>query len=339
MTNSTTDTRVITVAPPVRQGARARNLWFGLGAIALLLLGVGLFMRAHAKSATASPPTAAGPGGKPDRKPRVAAVTVQPKPFPVMLEGLGTVTPLATVTVKTQVDGRLMSLSFQEGGMVKRGQVLAQIDPRPFQIMLEQAKATLARDRAQQHNAQLDLARYTTLEQQRLISQQQLDAQHALVDQLAGSVAMDEAAVDNAALQLDYSRITSPVDGVAGIRQVDPGNLLHATDATGIVVLTKLDPIAVIFTVPQDELPRLAAASEGGPRTVVAFNRDGDEELGRGKLTVIDNQINAATGTVRLKAEFPNPKNALWPQQFVRARLQVTTEQNALTLPAAAIQH
>jgi len=333
-TNTSTNTRVITVAPPQRHGAR--NLILGFGAIAALAVGTGLWMRTHPKTAAQSPTLAAGHA---DRKPRVVVTTVQPKPFPVLLEGLGTVTPLATVTVKPQVEGRLMSLSFTEGGAVRRGQLLAQIDPRPFRIGVEQAKATLARDRAQLKNAQVDLERYTTLEQRKLVAAQQLDSQRALVDQLDAVIGIDQAAVDNAELQLDYSSITSPVDGVAGIRLVDAGNLIHTTDTTGIVVLTTLDPIAVLFTLPQDELPRIAAAVAEGPRSVVAYDRGGDAILAKGTLSVIDNQVNSATGTVRLKALFPNPKHVLWPNQFVRARLEVTTQQDALTLPAAAVQH
>jgi multidrug efflux system membrane fusion protein len=335
-TNFSTNPRAITAAPPAARGGRARGVLIALGALAVLAVGAGAWVRAHPR--TAASPTAAA-AARPDRKPRVAAVTVQAKPFPILLEGLGTVTPLATVTIKPQVEGQLLSLAFHEGGAVRRGQLLAEIDPRPFRIGVEQARATLARDAAQLRNAQLDLERYKTLQERKLVAQQQLDAQRALVDQLQGTLGVDQAALDNAELQLAYTRIVSPVDGVAGIRLVDPGNLLHTADTTGIVVLTKLDPIAVLFTVPQDELPRLAAALAEGPRKVIALSRGGDQVLGEGHLTVIDNQINVATGTVRLKAEFANPSHKLWPNQFVRARLEVTTQQDALTLPAAAVQH
>jgi multidrug efflux system membrane fusion protein len=332
--NSSTDPRAITATQPARRSLR--HLLLGVGALGLMALATGVWVRVHAK--TQSSAHAAGEG-RPERKPRVVVTTVQPRPFVVLLEGIGTVTPLVTVTVKPQVEGRLISLAFQEGGTVRRGQLLAEIDPRPFRIGLAQARSTMERDRAQLHNAQLDLARYEALQEQKLVPRQQLDSQRALVEQLDGTVGIDQAAVDEAALQLDYARIVSPIDGVAGIRLVDPGNVLRLSDATGIVVLTKLDPIAVLFTVPQDELPRLSAALAEGARSVTALSRGGEQVLGKGHLTVIDNQINVATGTVRLKAEFPNANHALWPNQFVRARLEVQTQPDALTLPAAAVQH
>jgi membrane fusion protein, multidrug efflux system len=335
-TNSSTDPRVIAVAEPPVRAHRNRGWLIVLGALAMLALAAGVWLRTHAKTA---PGPAAAAVGKADRKPRVLAITLQAKPFQVLLEGLGTVTPLATVTIKPQVEGQLLSIAFREGGAVRSGQLLAEIDPRPFRIGLEQARATLARDSAQFRNAQLDLERYKALQERKLVAQQQLDSQRALVDQLQATIGIDQAAVDNAALQLAYTRIVSPVDGVAGIRLVDPGNLLHTSDTTGIVVLTKLDPIAVLFTLPQDDLPRLSAALAEGPRKVIALSRGGDQVLGEGRLTVIDNQINVATGTVRLKAEFANPNHTLWPNQFVRARLEVSTQPNALTLPAAAVQH
>jgi multidrug efflux system membrane fusion protein len=313
---------------------RGRSLLLWCAALAMVAIGVGLWLRA--RSAPAAPPRA---GEIRERKLPVVVSTVQPKPFQVLLDGLGTVTPLVTVTVKAQVEGRLLSIAFREGGQVRRGQLLAEIDARPFRIRLDQARATLARDRAQLHNAQLDLDRYETLRAQNLVAQQQLDAQRSQVEQLTAALAMDQAAADDAALQLDYTRINSPIDGVAGIRKVDPGNLLRATDANGIVVLTQLDPIAVLFTLPQDELPRIAAALAKGPRKVDALSRAGDQVLAHGLLTVIDNQVDASTGTVRFKAQFENSKHALWPNQFVRARLEVSTQDKALTLPAAAIQH
>lgn len=340
MTLPSTDTRVIVSDAPPRRGVRLR--WIVFGAIALLLLGGALWIKTHPQQRAATAEHSAGrpPGAATmaDRKLPVIVTSVAPKPFPVLLEGLGTVTPLATVTVKPQVEGRLLSITYQEGGVVRRGQLLAEIDPRPFRIALEQAKATLLRDRAQLENSQRDLERFESLRTRNLIAAQQLDAQRAQVAQQKAVIGIDQAQTDEAALNLDYTRITSPIDGIAGIRQVDPGNLLRTTDANGIVVLTQLDPIAVVFTVPQDELPRLAAAQAEGPRPVKALSRAGDQVLGEGKLIVIDNQINPSTGTVKLKAEFPNPKRALWPSQFVRARLEVTTYASALTLPAAAVQ-
>jgi multidrug efflux system membrane fusion protein len=322
------------VAPAPVAHTRGRSLLVWCAALAVIAIGLGLWLRARSAPATPRPA-----GDVAERKLPVVVSTVQPKPFQVLLEGLGTVTPLATVTVKAQVEGRLLSIAFTEGAHVRRGQLLAEIDARPFRIGLAQARATLARDRAQLHNAQLDLDRYQTLRAQNLVAQQQLDAQRSQVEQLTAALAMDQALADDAALQLEYTRINSPIDGVAGIRKVDPGNLLRATDVNGIVVLTQLDPIAVLFTLPQDELPRIAAALAQGPRKVDALSRAGDQVLAHGRLTVIDNQVDASTGTVRFKAEFENSKHALWPNQFVRARLQVSTEDKALTLPAAAIQH
>lgn len=323
----------LTPQPKSRSGRRTLIVILGLCALAAIP-----FVRSKLQ-APAAESGGKGAAAKPgDRKPSVRVVTLQPKPFAVVLEGLGTVTPLATVTLKPQVDGRLISVGYEEGAAVKKGQLLAEIDPRPFRIKLAQARATVQRDQAQLNNAELDLTRFVTLREQRLIAQQQLDAQRSQVDQLRASLAVDQAAADEAALQLEYTRITSPIDGVAGIRQVDAGNLVSANDTTGIVVLTRLDPIAVVFTLPQDELPRLAKAMAEGTRKVSAVSRAGDQVLAEGQLKVIDNQVSSSTATVRLKAEFSNPERKLWPNQFVRARIDVAQQADALTLPAAAIQ-
>ena len=322
-----------TPQPKPRSGRRTLIVILGLCAVAAIP-----FVRSKVQ-----PPAAQSGGkeaaGKPgERKPSVRVVTLQPQPFAVVLEGLGTVTPRATVTVKPQVDGRLISVSYEEGAAVKKGQLLAEIDPRPFRIKLAQARATVQRDQAQLHNAELDLTRFVTLRDQKLIAQQQLDAQRSQVEQLQAGLAVDQAAADEAALQLDYTRITSPIDGVAGIRQVDAGNLVSTNDTTGIVVLTRLDPIAVVFTLPQDELPRLSKAMAEGTRKVSAVSRAGDQVLAEGQLKVIDNQVSTSTATVRLKAEFSNAERKLWPNQFVRARIEVAQQAEALTLPAAAVQ-
>lgn len=273
-----------------------------------------------------------------ERKVPVLVETVEQRDQPIVLEGLGTVTPLATVQVKSQVDGRLQSVAFKEGALVKKGELLAQIDPRPFQIQLAQATATLARDDAQLRNAELLLERNEKLKEQNLVSQQVVDDARTAVDGLRGTRGVDQAAVDNAKLQLEYARIVSPIDGVAGLRQVDPGNLVHASDATGLVVLAQLDPISVVFTLPQDELDRLQRAMAGGALPVEAWARDGRALLGTGTLTVIDNQVNATTGTVKLRAQFANPTRALWPNQFVKARLTVDQKKDALVIAAAAVQ-
>jgi multidrug efflux system membrane fusion protein len=224
--------------------------------------------------------------------------------------------------------------------VVKRGQVLAQVDPRPFEVLLHQGQAALARDQAQLRGAELNLARYEQVVKEKLIPQQQADDQRALVDQYRAVTLGDKATIENARLQLDYARITSPIDGVTGVRQVDPGNLVHASDTTPIVVVTQLDPIAVLFTLPQDDLPRVAKArGDGGDKlTVEVRARDGGEPLATGKLGLVDNQINQATATIRLKAIFSNPDRALWPNQFVRARLRLDVMKGALVVPAVAVQ-
>ena len=266
-----------------------------------------------------------------------AAAAVQ-KDVPIYLEGLGTVTALYTVTVKTQVDGRLDKMLFVEGQRVKRGELIALVDPRPFEAALHQATATVARDQANLVNARLNLKRYDELSKQNLIAVQQATDQQSLVDQLAATVLMDQAQVETAKLNVEYAHIISPVDGVTGIRLVDPGNIIHAADTTGIVVITQLDPIAVIFTLPQDDLPEVSQAMSKGPLAVDAFDRAGGTKLGTGKVLLIDNQINQTTATMRIKAVFPNPDAALWPNQFVKARLLLDTKQNAIVVPTPAIQ-
>src|SRR4051812_1307925 len=272
-----------------------------------------------------------------DRVIPVSVAKVQQKDFPVFLDGLGTVTAYRTVTVRSQVDGRLDEVLFREGQDVKKGDVLAQIDPRPFQIQLHQGEGALARDQAQLVAAKKNLARFEELARQKLISQAQADDQRAVVGASEGAVRIDRATIETAQLNLNYARITSPIDGIAGIRNVDPGNLVHANDATGIVTVAQLDPIAVIFTLPQDVLPQVASQFGRGLEVRI-LARDGNAELGRGKLEVIDNAINPTTATLRLKAVLPNPQHALWPNQFVKARLLLTTKPAAIVLPAAALQ-
>ncbi|HEY6475530.1 MAG TPA: efflux RND transporter periplasmic adaptor subunit [Polyangia bacterium] len=284
---------------------------------------------------------AATPGGKgaaADRPIPVLVAEAVTRDVPIYLEGLGTVTAYKTVNVRAQVDGRLDKVVFREGQTVKRNEVLAEVDPRPFQILLHQGEGALTRDQAQLDGAKRDLDRYEAVGGQHLLPQQQIDDQRALVAQLSGTVQNDHATIENAKLQLDYARIKSPIDGVTGVRLVDPGNIVHAADTGGIVVVAQMDPIAVLFTLPQDDLPDVAKQQAAGKLPVEARSRDGAQLLGTGQLELIDNQINQGTATMRLKAIFPNPERALWPNQFVKARLRLSVRKGALVIPAVAVQ-
>jgi multidrug efflux system membrane fusion protein len=241
------------------------------------------------------------------------------------------------VTVTARVDGELQKVAFTEGETVHKGDLLAQIDPRPNQAAHEQAIATKAKDAAQLANAKRDLERYTVLQPQDLASKQTVDTQRALVDQLTAQVQVDQAMIDNARTQLDYTRITSPINGRTGIRLVDPGNIVHAAATTGIVVVTQVQPISVIFTLPEEDLPSVNIALSAGPVNVTTVSRDGGTELDQGTLTLVDNVIDQTTGTAKLKATFSNAHNTLWPGQYVNARVLVRTDRNALTLPTTAV--
>jgi multidrug efflux system membrane fusion protein len=312
-----------------------RRLWI-LAVLAVAAALAGLWWRSHAPS-TAGP----APGARAGAEARPVTVVLAPvarRDVPVYLEGLGSVIANKTVTVRSRVEGQLQVVTFKEGQAVKQGTLLAQVDPRPFSIQLHTAQAALARDSAQLRGARINLERYTQVRAEKLIAQQQVDDQQTVVEQLAAQVRADEAQVESAKLQLDYARITSPIDGVTGVRLVDSGNVVHANDPGGLVIVAQLDPIAVLFTLPQDDLPSVSAEMAKGPLSLTALSRDGQTELGKGQVELVDNQINATTSTIRLKAIFPNPSHSLWPNQFVKARLLLTTRRGAVTVPAVAVQ-
>jgi multidrug efflux system membrane fusion protein len=259
--------------------------------------------------------------------------------LPVYFNGLGTVTAFNTVTVRSRVDGQLINVAFREGQYVHEGDLLVQIDPRPFQVQFEQAEGQLAKDQAQRKDAQVNLERYKLLFNEGVIPQQQLDTQAALVGQFDGAITSDQSQIANAKLQLTYSRITAPISGRIGLRLVDAGNIVHATDTNGLLVITQLQPIAVISTLPQDQLPQVNAKLRSGAQlTAEAYDRDDTTKIATGKLQTIDNQIDVTTGTYKLKSVFSNGDNALFPNQFVNVHLLVDNKPNLTIVPAAAIQ-
>jgi len=257
---------------------------------------------------------------------------------PLNLTGIGTIQAYNTVTIHARVDGELMNVAFHEGSDVKKGDVLAQIDPRPFQAALDNALATLAKDQATLNNAKRDLARYQDTAGKGYSSHQQLDTQAMTVEGTAAQIQADQALIENARVQLGYTTIASPLDGVTGIRLIDQGNIVHANDATGLVVVTQLQPISAIFTLPQTELPQVTAARAKGTLRVVALDGDGVTELDQGTLALVDNQIDPTTGTIKLKASFPNDRRTLWPGQFVNVRLQIGAVHDGLTVASRVIQ-
>ena len=281
-----------------------------------------------------------GPGGKgPERPVPVLATTARTKDVGVYLNGLGTVAPLNTVNVKSRVDGQLLRIDFQEGQVVRGGQLLAELDPRPFQVQLMQAEGQKAKDEATLHNAQVDLERYRVLYAQDSIAKQQLDTQAATVAQIQATLKSDQAQIESAKLNLAYARITAPAGGRVGLRQVDVGNIVHAGDTNGIVFITQLQPINVLFTIPADHLPQvLPQIHTGHVLAVDAYDRDLKNKLATGEVLAVDNQIDPTTGTVRIKALFANQNEALFPNQFVNARLLVDTLHGAITIPTSAIQ-
>lgn len=330
-----------TLLPPPREGGKRRRWGIWLVIVLLVLIGYAVY---HAKYRNAGGPgSSGGPGGR--------GASMANKPMPVMvgtavkgdinvvLSALGNVTPVNNVTVKTRVDGQLVRLAFTEGQTVKAGDLLAEVDPRTYQAQLAQAEGQLARDQALLQNAKLDLQRYQTLLSQDSISKQQVDTQAALVRQYDGTVKLDQGNVDNARVQLSYTRITAPVSGRVGLRQVDPGNIVHASDTNGIVVITQIDPITVIYSIPEDNLPKVMPRLQSGDKLPVeAWDRSQTTQLARGVLMTVDNTIDNTTGTVKLRAQFPNQNAMLFPNQFVNVRMRVDTLRDVVIVPGAAIQ-
>jgi len=312
---------------------KAMERW-RLWAVVLVVAIVGIYyLTGRSSTDSAVTPTAVHPIVP------VAAVPAKLGDLKQYISAIGTVTAYNTVTVKSRVDGQLNKANFTEGQMVKAGDVLAEIDPRPYQVQLTQAEGTLAKDLASLENNKILLARDKELYDQKIIARQDLDNQQSLVGQFAGTIESDKGVVDNAKLQLTYSRITAPIMGRVGLRLVDPGNIIHATDTTGIAVITQLQPIAVDFSIPEDDLPSLETAMKANPNLpVAAYDRDLKHKLAEGTLLTTDNQIDQSTGTIKLKASFPNEDNALFPNQFVNAKLLVNTIPNAILIPAAGLQ-
>jgi multidrug efflux system membrane fusion protein len=308
------------------------------------LVGVGAWI-AHGRQGKTSqakaPSGAAGKGapGQPGRPVPVVVAPVRAGDLNVYLTALGSVTSLSTVTVKSRVDGQLMRTHFAEGQLVHAGDLLAEIDPRPFQAQLTQAEGQLARDQANLANARLDLERYRRLAEQEMIARQQLDTQQMVVNQAEAVIRVNAGAIDAIKLQLTYCRITAPITGRVGLRLVDAGNVVKATDPGGLVVITQLDPIALVFSVPEDSLPPLLRRFRSGtPVPVDAYDREGRTKVASGTLAAIDNQIDPATGTVRLKAAFANKDGGLYPNQFVNARVLIDVLHDAMLAPAESIQ-
>ena len=310
--------------------------WWWAAALLVGAVAAGGGYGALKARGAATPASTTGPAA---RAVPVVAAPARARDVGVYLGGLGAVTPLNTVTIRSRVDGQLMSVAFQEGQQVKRGDVLAEIDPRPFQAQLTQFEGQLARDQALLDNARVDVARYRGLAAKDAIPQQQLDTQVSLVRQYEGAVKNDQGLIESTRVQLAYCRITSPIDGRVGLRAVDPGNIVHATDAGGIVVVTQLQPVTVVFTIPEDSIPAVLDRLQGGARLEVeAYDREQRRKLATGTLLTIDNQVDPATGTVKLKASFANRDNRLFASQFVNVRLLLDVKRGATVVPASAIQ-
>ena len=322
-----------------------KSRWAAVLVVAIIAGAAYWFWQGREAASTPSA-TSAGPGpggGRPGRfgaaLAPVQAATATSEAVPRYLSGLGTVTAANTVTVRSRVDGQLLAIHFTEGQQVKAGDLLAEIDPGQFKVALAQAEGQLAKDRATLANARRDLARYQQLVKTNLVSRQELDTQQSLVSETQGTIKADEAAVASAQLQLNWSRITAPIDGRVGLKQVDIGNQISSGDTTGIVVLTQTHPIDVVFTLPENQIATVVQAQKAGKKLVVeAWDRTNKQKISEGSLLSLDNQIDVTTGTIKLKARFTNQDDALFPNQFVNARMLVDTEQNAVVIPTAALQ-
>ena len=322
---------------PSRGRTRILIVVVGLGC--LLVAGAWIASGRQARTQQQAKATGGAPAGQTARPVPVVVTPVRTGDLNVYLTALGTVTPINTVTVKSRVDGELMKTYFTEGQVVRAGDLLAEIDPRPFQAQLTQAEGQLAREQANLANAKLDLERYQRLAQQEMIARQQLDTQQMTVNQAEASIKMNAGQIEAIKLQLTYCRITAPITGRVGLRLIDPGNVVKANDTAGLVVITQLEPIALVFSVPEDSLqPILRRFRSGAKVPVDAFDREGRTRIAAGTLVAIDNQIDPTTGTVRLKASYPNTDDVLYPNQFVNARVLIDVLHEAVLVPAEAIQ-
>jgi membrane fusion protein, multidrug efflux system len=317
-----------------------RFAWWLVALAVLAAVGYYAYQRYAATPAAPAPPVSGRPGGGGPAGPiPVVAAPARNADIDAYLTGLGTAAPLRTVAVKSRVTGQLLRVAFEEGQLVKEGQLLAEIDARAFQVQLAQAEGQMLRDQALLENARLDLERYRALFEQDSIAKQQVDTQAALVRQYEGAVKMDQSAIDNARLQLAYARITAPISGRAGLRQVDPGNMVTGNEANGLVVITQLQPITVVFSIPQDNVSAVMKRVQSGDKLPVeAWDRELKTKLASGALASVDNVVDPATGTVKLRAQFANEDSALFPNQFVNVRMKLDTLRDAIVIPSSAVQ-
>jgi membrane fusion protein, multidrug efflux system len=338
------DDPAISARPASSREGASKSRWWILALVVVLAAGGWWYTRSHGgqqSTAAGAPGTSAnsgGPNGDNDNGiVPVVVATAHRGDLPVYFKGLGNVTAFNTVTVRSRVDGQIVKINFTEGQFVHEGDSLIEIDPRPYQVQLEQAEGQLAKDQAQLKDVEIDLNRYKLLLKDGVIPQQQVDTQQAQVGQYDGAIKADQAQIDNAKLQLTYAHISAPISGRVGLRLVDIGNIVHATDTNGLLVITQLQPISVIFTLPQDQLPQVVSRMHSSQLQVDAYDRDDTQKIASGKLLTIDNQIDTTTGTYKLKAVFDNAKNELFPNQFVNVHLLIDTKKGVLLVPSTAV--